>query len=330
MAKISTLKMSSDGVLTVVATPFRTWVENLVFDSQGVTYEGTIPKSMIWGLYYDLKNFSMGMGYNMEISEHSSAVTKMLRIDAISSKLEYDGNPIKDCKDPFDWDDVLLMNNLTSDLTAGDTVTHLTRHGWIGLKPFHKDHPIFDDVEYYFKFDSYTRITLYDVDKSKISSLSVEEFEAFLDKAEDPLFELTNLVKAPSVHIALTPIFEVIGEVNLAKVIKATKKEDKLSDLRLTVSNLGLQSRSKATGDMSEIIQETLHEIAEHHEIGDVLIAVSKNITLGSLVLKNPHAKNAYDQNQQIGILARESGGVVLPTTPLLSTVKDMILIKPI
>jgi len=64
--------------------------------------------------------------------------------------------------------------------------------------------------------------------------------------------------------------------------------------------------------------------------MGDVLIAVSPVVTLGSLVLKNPNAKDAYDQNQQIGILARESGGVVLPTTPLLSSVKDLILVKPI
>lgn len=323
MARISILQMSSSGLLEGVYIPFRTWVSNLAFNSLGVTYESTIPKSMSWGLYYDLKAFSFALGYNTEMSEHSQAVTEMLRFDAINERLEGGSGG-------EEWDDILLMNSLTSDIHVGETLWHSVRHGWIGIKQVCETHHIHDDVEYYFKFDSYTRMALYDVNKGKVSSLNVDEFEAFLDLNNKPDFELVDLIKAPSVHVSLTPIFEVVGEVNLTKVIKATKKEDKLTDLRATVTNLGLQSRSKATGDMSEIIQETLHEIAEHHEIGDVLIAVSKNITLGSLVLKNPKAKDTYDQNQQIGIMARESGGVVLPTTPLLSSIKDMVLIKPI
>lgn len=319
MANVRILEMQERGLLQSISIPFSNWVKSVSLAGEVAEYDSTIPKSMKWSVFYTMLKSKVPMGFDISINQEN-AVSSLLDVKAVATVLTDTGDP---------WEDLLLMNSLTSEVKMNDTNRHRSRHGWIGIKPFDNG-ATHDDAPYYFKFITYGNVFVYDVVKGKVDSVNLVGFEYFLDSISREPFEFVDITRSPSVHVALTPIFEVVGEVNLAKVIRATRKEDKLANLRLTVSNLGLQSRSKAAGDMAEVIQETLHEIAEHNDVGDVLMAINKNTTTGSLVLTSKNTKDAYTRNQQIGILARESGGVVVPTTPLLSSVKDVILVKPI
>lgn len=317
--------MASNGKLAPITIPVEEWVNALQFKPNNtVVYPGTKPSNLDWDFYYVLSEELGEIGGNIDL------LSEMDMNDLMAKLLQVPRGKKFVPDESMEGDDFYLENNLHVDVQPSEYVTQAATHGWVGVKMCPVDGGGYSPVApVLIRCLSAEAFVVCNVEESTVRECDKAQLILELSKLGDDL-EIVGQPKAPSMTVKLTPIFEALGEVKLSTVLLATGKDEKLGKLRQTVANLGLQPRGKTAGDLSEAIQETLHEIADKHHVGDVLIAHESSEPLGSLVKVSSDFNDAYTQNEQISILARESGGVVMPSTPLLSRVKDMVLLKPI
>ena len=326
MSEVNVL-IVQDGLVKPTAVDFHRFLEMVQDDDSSVVHPTSVPNGMPWELFVQLDRPEMPcLGFNDAAKkEDIEKFVKMSRaiqgVDPFWAKLD----------DPTDEDEFFFGYGLTVDFSEGEYIHSPAGSRWIGLRnaarrrddwvPEVAFHPLGDE-----------QFVLYEYDTGYVHEFDADQLAGYLSNTYDS-WDTVHVNRVPRLKVELPPVFEAIAEVNLGRKIKALRKEDKITDLRSTLLELGGQSQGKTAEELANQIQETLHEIAEHNDVADTLVAfrpIEGDRELGPLVSRPEGWRDGYDFHQQIGAMARENGGVISPREPLLSRVKNLVLVSPL
>lgn len=324
MSDVNVLVMQK-GLLTQTAIVMQKFLDLIdVKDGSQTSYLTTAPAGMNWDLFRGLSEKFDYVGFRSDADE----VAKATLISG--SQTDARTKPFwASLEDPTDEDEFTFSSGVLSDIPDDDFCRVTSGSRWIGLR-YRENRSDSSPIIGLLKKTNGDFVVNDFVEKS------IREFDAlqvsnYLDQKSES-WDIVDIPRPPRILMNIPSIFEAVAKIGISDKVTAIRKEDKITELRSTVLNLGGQSQGKTASELAEHIQETLHELAEHHEVADTLVAfrpIKGDRELGPLVSKHGDWEDGYSFNEQVGALARESGGVVAPRVPLLSRIKDLVLVSP-